>query len=290
MAAYTGDGRFATMTDYIAAQGLTDDSVADLIARERDSWQTVVPDRELVFPSLKHSILSRITARGQLLSERAYVDISHIERSPLPTEYHRYFETSRLVRIRRAGVAASLMGMQPNFFSLHAGEAVIEGIRIRYLYHSWKSFRPQRMTRIHGGYELWGSHDSNPEQPKFAEDDDLTLRVRLYESGNNWTIEVDVEGQPMVPVQVEIAARPTGQIYIGDTQIDPQSAQYAFVRGDVSLSSGKQRIMIRGLPCPEHRIIDHTGGWLGNIPFKPLYATAFSPCNLKFEISVEGSG
>lgn len=285
MAARTGNGRFATMVDRLSEQGLTDTSVERMIQRERESWRSTIADDEVKFPSLKFSLLSELHGRGQLLSERAFVDIANVQREALPASFHRQFNYSQLVRAVDDGIAVTIMGMQPNFFSLHTGDVVIEGIRIRYLYHNWKTFRPAEFGREGSAYILSGSHRLNPEQPKFDDEDaDLQIRVAIVQVANAWRIGISVKGQPMVPMQVELGIRPTGTLRVGGEDVDLDERRYRFVRGDVESASMAHRITIRGLPPSEHRIIDHTGGWLGNIPIKSLFATTYSPCEIEFEI------
>ncbi len=282
MAASRGDGRFASMADFLA------ESAGDVDAQikaEKALWSAPIPDEKARFPSLKYSLLSHMSGRGKLLSPWAYVDISHIQREPLPRTYRRVYPTSRLVRIREDGIAASVMGMQQNLFSLHAGSVVLEGLRVRYLYHNWKSFVPQSFQIEDDTYVAKGSFLASKEGPKFPEEDeDLLLSVRFKPTNGAWRVRVEVEGQPMVPVQVELALRPTGQLIQQGTKSDLKGSTYLFATGDFQVSTEDASISFTDIPRRVHRTVDHHGGWMGNIPFTSVFITDFSPCAIEFSI------
>ena len=285
MAAKTNNGLFASMADHLTPSSAEIDA---LIAREKEAWSQPVADDAVSFPSLKYSWLSALTERGKLLGPWAYSPIDHIPRLPLRTEYQKVFAASRLARHRSGSVAATVMAMQPNFFSLHAGDVVLEGLRIRYLYHNWKSFVPLVFRCDEGVYVLSGRFLGTTEGPKFPEEDqDLFITVTMKPEGMKWSFGVAVDGQPMVPVQVEFAVRPAGRIRRGGSSEEVASLRNPFVSGDFELVGEKGRLRFRGVPERAHRQVDHTGHWMGNIPIVSLYVTAFSPCELSFEIEGE---
>lgn len=287
MAAKRNNGLFAWMADHLTP---TSAEIDALIQREKEAWSRKITDDTARFPSLKYSWLAGITDRGKLLSPWAYCKLDHIERVPLRTTYRKVFHASRLARHRDGGIAATVMAMQHNFFSLHAGDVVIEGIRIRYLYHNWKSFQPLEFHVDPNGYVLNGRFLGTKEGPKFPEEDeDLAITVRIVPDRARWNFLITVVGQPMVPVQVEFAVRPVGRLVQDCVTRELDSLKNAFVDGDFDIVGEKGRIRFRGVPRRVHRIVDHFGNWMENVPMVSLYTTTFSPCELLFSIEAESS-
>lgn len=289
MARRTGDGRLASMADLLDCRGLTEAVVEATIAEEQHSWTTRLPDDECRFPTLKHSLLNSIAARGELLSEWARIDISDVPREPLPSVFDRHYPAAKIVRVRAENVAATLMGMQPNFISLHGGDVVLEGMRILYLYHNWKSFQPVRFEpHDQGGYVLYGSHAHNPQGPKFPEEDkDLTLRVHLqYEDAATWSIRLTTEGQKMIPLQIEFALRPTGTICVGGRSVELKNRAFYFAHESFSVKGPENQLCVWGLPKQMHRFVNERDAWLGNIPMAKVLATAFTPCDLTMHLHI----
>lgn len=285
MAAKTRNGLFASMADLLTPSS---EEIDAIIAQEKETWSAEIPDDAVTFPSLKYSWLGPICDRGKLLSSWAYCSTGDIQRLPLPTTYRKVFPASRLVRYREDGVAASVMAMQPNIFSLHAGDVVLEGFRIRYLYHNWKSFIPLEFAVQESDYVLLGRFLGTHEGPKFPEEDaDLFTVVTITPERRKWRFRVTINGQPMVPVQLEFAVRPSGRIVRDGVSEEVAALRNHFVGGDFELVGKRGRIRFRGVPRRVHRQIDSSGPWMGNIPMVSLYTTAFSPCELTFEIEGE---
>ncbi len=156
----------------------------------QDVWKYLMHYRELAlvandprFAAVAEQILDRVAADpasfagagysvGDFLAEAlAYPELAAALPSPanLPTTYEKFFAGSRLVRLRRDDVTASIFGgtdshdireiasglsTNPTFFKLRKGAAILSSVRMSPSFFSMGHFRSDGVTPVGGGWRL----------------------------------------------------------------------------------------------------------------------------------------
>jgi hypothetical protein len=176
--------------------------------------------------------------------------------APWPDDFVRVVPHSGLARVRRGPWSATIYGgsdhatglgygsglaMNPTFFKLRNGQAVLESVRLTPAFFSTGFFYGSGLTqtsdgfqleqtvrvpyhlplepaarRTDGDYALTGegrffSKMDFPSRPKDYRT--LTTRVTLRETKGQFHLEFNVDGQPSVPVTIELVFRSGGVLH-----------------------------------------------------------------------------
>jgi hypothetical protein len=177
------------------------------------------------------------------------------ELKPLPDNYEKVFPNSKLVRIRRGDVTATINGgndaglgygfasglaMNPAFFRMTKGKAVLDSIRMTPAFFSTGFFYPDEFISLEDGYMLretrkvpyhlplpkeyrkadgqykltpdgrFYSKMDFPNRPKDYKTIVNTLTIR--EKVGAFTLDFDISGYEGVPVTIELCFRRGGKL------------------------------------------------------------------------------
>jgi hypothetical protein len=156
---------------------------------------------------------------------------------PLPDNYVRHFAASGLVRFRQGLSSMSVLSNNSTFFSMHQGEAVLQGLRFASAFFGKGQFQG-RLTFSGGRCELVQELKGPYYQPlpsgvipygtwppgnrlrrKQTEVQELTSRVTISIDGGHCECRIEITGTERVPVSVELSFRKGGS-FVGVGQIE----------------------------------------------------------------------
>ena len=80
---------------------------------------------------------------GELLSIESERNNDWITRIPLPRQYERKYTQSNIARIQRDQTSLTIIGDKQILFALRNGQAIIDGFRIKYIYHGFEIIHRQ---------------------------------------------------------------------------------------------------------------------------------------------------
>ena len=156
---------------------------------------------------------------------------------PIPDDYVKEFPFLKIGRVRRGKKSATLvLDGRSRFFGVRNGLAVVEAVRFSSLFFGKAQFRPQRCWRAGdvAGRPSWvleqsmdapyyqplepaekvGTEDweESRKQRRRTEMNYLTYRVTIVETAGGFTLKFEAEGPKDLPVMIELALRPGGQL------------------------------------------------------------------------------
>ena len=177
------------------------------------------------------------------------------ENKPLPDNYEKVFPDSKVVRYRRGDISATINGgndaalgygfgsglaMNPAFFRMTKGEAVLDSIRMTPAFFSTGFFYPNELTKVDGGYMLSetrkvpyhlplpkeyrnadGQYKLTPDGRFYSKMDflnrpkdykEIVSRVTIREKDSAFTLDFDIGGYEGVPVTIELSFNKGGTL------------------------------------------------------------------------------
>lgn len=225
------------------------------------------------------------------------------EATPIPTNYHKYFEDSHMVRIREAEVDMSVITNNPVFFTYFKGEAALEGMRLSSAFFGKGQFESQQCEKVgdsyrlsfiaHGPYyqplpeekipddaETW----RNVPRTERAESEIQTLytTIDLTPDHGKVRIKVSVDGPENLPVTLELGFRMGGTL---ENVTPKKGIDNAFLIKDgeyATYQKGKDKIKI-GPGTRAHKWTQLRGA-LPKLRGDCLYFTKYAPCEFEFTI------
>ncbi len=218
-----------------------------------------------------------------------------IATGPLPADYRRDFQHNRLTRVRRGNHAATFFyNGSTRVMNLVKGEAVVTTVRFISAFFGKGQFRSEKYRREGGRIDAWQNLEGPYYQPFTpprkidSEMWDSTQKQRprsevcLYEQGvsfeeaeGGYNLTVHAKGTADVPVTIEIAFRPGGEL----TGVKPvpnapdsyliagEEARYRVGRDVIKVSPGRSEHWW----TREMRYIEP------KLPGPTLYLTGFAP-------------
>ena len=219
----------------------------------------------------------------------------------LPENYTREFPNSKLARIRRGKIDATILAGNPTFFTLTKGKAVLASIRLASAFFGRGQFKAEKVERVGDTLVLnwnytWGYFQPLPENEKpnyeFPFDEDRKRRkqsemqhasaqITISENEGVFTLEFECTGTENVPLAIEMAFRNGGTLTgvqksrheNGAFLFTEGKGKYKFEEDEIEFGSGQadhEWITIRGaLPKPDGDCV---------------YLTGFTPFKKKIEI------
>jgi hypothetical protein len=176
------------------------------------------------------------------------------ELKPLPENYEKVFPHSGLVRIRRGNLTATINGgndaalgygfasglaMNPAFFRMTKGKAVLDSIRMTPAFFNTGFFYPDEFVPVEGGYMLKetrkvpyhlplpkeyrkadGQYKLTPDGRFYSKMDfphrpkdykTIVNTVTIREKDDAFTLDFDISGYENVPVTIELCFRKGGK-------------------------------------------------------------------------------
>lgn len=218
---------------------------------------------------------------------------------PLPDNYTKEFPHSNLARIRRGNIDASVLGVNPTFFTLSKGNAVLASVRLASAFFGRGQFKSKIIEKSGDSFILkwefhWGYFQPLPENQKpnyelpFDEDrkrrrqserQSLQAQIAVSEKDGIFELGFDLLGTENVPLAIEFAFRKGGNLNGVEKLNDPGTyllkdgmAKYTFENNAIEFGPGKAEhswTAIRGaLPKPDGECV---------------YITGFTPFNHKIK-------
>ncbi len=150
----------------------------------------------------------------------------------LPTNYEKNFSHSKLVRIRRGNLDASILGENYSFFTFFKGEAALQAVRLASAFFGKGQFVSEELVVDNGKYILTQELEGPYYQPHLPEniapDGDwnkmprsgrvqsevqrLRSVITITEQGGAFKIHFDIAGTPRVPLAIELNFREGGKL------------------------------------------------------------------------------
>lgn len=264
MAVVDGDGRFAAMARWIEELSL-DRLVGDL------PFYLTVPEMRAPMP----------------------------DSAPLPMDFEKHFRHSRLVRIRRGEVSATILEDSATVLTFRKGGAALDALRFASAFFGKGQFVGGELTkdgewwvmeqRLEGPYyqplpkELlpddgdWEKMDRDRRPQSEVQQQNARVRVREHDGGLE--VEVAIVGTDHVPVAVELAFRRGGELS-GVTPVEGVEDAWLLAKGTGRYSYGGREITFGPGTAP------HTWtqlrGALPKTDAMSVYVTGFTPFRRTF--------
>jgi hypothetical protein len=267
MALKDGNSRFAYITDQIETQDLSSVS-HDLIYFLNDDF-----------------------LRGKLP-----------EKQKFNIDYVKYFEHSKLVRIRRGQRDASILANNPLIFSYFKGNAALTGLRLASAFFGKGQFKADSMEISDNTYTLTqtlegpyyqplkaggfeGTQEDFGEQRKSREQSEvqnLETTVIIEELNGVFEISIKIEGTDNVPVALELCFRAGGELS-GVTPVKNIPEAYLFAEEKMSYTFDGETITIE--PGREEHQWTQLRGALPKMEGSSVYCTGYTPLDWNLKIS-----
>ena len=221
----------------------------------------------------------------------------------IPTNYHKYFKYSDMVRIRKNDVDMSILANNTTFFTFFKGEAALEAVRFSSAFFGKGQFQSQQLEKdgdtyvltstIYGPYfqpltkekipsegEAWGLVPSSERQE--SEVQTLITKIYITETEGKARIKIVVDGPKNLPVALELGFRMGGAL---NNVISKQGINNAFLikNGEfATYTKGNNSIKI-GPAMATHKWTQLRGA-LPKLQADCLYFTNYAPCVFEFTI------
>lgn len=217
---------------------------------------------------------------------------------PLPSDFERHFAHSRLVRIRRGALSATILEDNPSFFSLHQGKAAVV-MRFASAFFGKGQFVGSELHKEGSAWvlrqELTGPYyqpiavdkrradgnwlESGPDQRATSEVQKLQSTVRIREQSGGFDVELEITGTDGVPLAIELGCYEDTQVS-GAARIAGDAQSFLMTTGKATLSVGEDHIDLGNNSVSDAQI-EHSWtqirGALPKLPGKSLYLTGFTP-------------
>jgi len=218
---------------------------------------------------------------GELLAIESELNNDWISRLPVPREHVRVYGQSNIGRIRCGKMSATILGGTVNFFTLHNGAAIIDGLRIKYVYHGFTDYEPTRLEADGNVYTLRNeiSQWVGGPAPKRREVIQLNLQVilRIMQVTNGFEFHFATRGEERIPMQIEFGLRKQGTLRVGDMAYDlSQTDLVMFGKESATISNGDDEIQIDGGET-KHKIYSLDDNWTMNTETARLLLTPRTP-------------
>ncbi len=225
---------------------------------------------------------------GELLLVEDEFNNDAIHRLPLPSRYQRTFPDSNIVRIRNSKMNATIMGNNKILLALHNGQAIIDGLRIKYSYYGYQDFLPRKLEIAARSYILrdwFNQWQVGPTQARMESVEvDLNILTEFTPGENSLDIDISATGQKGVPLQLEFGIRKRGTLITQGREYDLSTTDMVFVEGDAVVKVGDDQIAVSG-GVVQHKIHSPDGDWAIAPCITRLMITPLTPFTGKIQIT-----
>jgi hypothetical protein len=225
------------------------------------------------------------------------------EPAPIPTNYHKYFKYSDIVRIREGNVDMSIILNNPTFFNYFKGNAALESVRLSAAFFGKGQFESVGIEKEGNTYILTSDVDGPYYQPlpevkipdsaetwrnvpriERAQSEIQTLYTKIYVTpdGGKVRIRVSVDGPKNLPIALELAFRKGGKL----ENVSPKKGvkdAYLIAYGEFATYRNGEDMIKVGPGTGAHKWIQLRGA-LPKIEAECLYFTNYAPCEFEFTI------
>jgi len=225
---------------------------------------------------------------GELLLIEDEFNNDAVHRLPLPSHYKKVFSDSNIVRIKNSRTSATIMGNNSILLSLHNGQAIIDGFRIKYTYYGHQDFLPKKLEVAARSYILRDWFNKWEPDSAFGKAEPVEVDLRILaeftplEKGLD--IDISATGQKGVPLQVEFGIRKQGVIIVNGSEYNTKTTDLVAMEGeDAIIKAGDDRLTIKG-GVIQHRIYSDDAGWTVNLSTTRLVMMPLTPFIGKIQI------
>ncbi|MCC6292106.1 MAG: hypothetical protein IT164_05615 [Bryobacterales bacterium] len=225
---------------------------------------------------------------------------------PVPADYVKEMPFIQVGRVRRGERSATVMlDGRSRFFGIRNGKAVIEAVRLGSLFFGKAQFQPQRCWRARDvdGRPQWVLEESmeapyyqplHPAESVGTEEwgakrrlraktqmNYLSYRATVTETAKGFTLRFDVEGPKDLPVMIEVALRPGGQL----SGVEPHPREHGchLLKSGFATYSAGGGVVRFGPGMAEHQAVAGRG-IEPRLPGPTVFLTGFAPLSHTLEI------
>ncbi len=224
--------------------------------------------------------------------------------TPIPTDYHKYFSYSDMVRIRRGEADMSIITGNTTFLTFFKGDAALEAVRLSSAFFGKGQFESQKMEKvndhtyklsatIYGPYyqplpkekipvegEAWGQVSRSEREQ--SEVQVLNTTITVTEEKGKLSVKVVVDGPKNLPVALEFGFR-SGGILTNATPLP--GIENAYLGNNdtyTTFKQGEDTITV-GPGVVAHKWTQLRGA-LPKLNADCLYYTNYAPCEFNFTL------
>jgi hypothetical protein len=223
------------------------------------------------------------------------------QETPLTTTYERFFPHSKLVRIRRGELDATILADNSTLYVLHKGQAVLQSLRLASAFFGKGQFVADRLERTKDGFQLTQTLSGPYVQPlppeQLAGDGDwknmphgqrektevqqLTTKVTIREVAGDFRIQFQTQGTERVPWAIELGFRPGGEL-AGVRSLEDVPETYIAAASEFTYQVGGDTLKFSGAQA-DHRWTQLRGA-LPKLDAQCVYLTGYTP--IDFELTI----
>lgn len=201
-------------------------------------WYMGLKDKEQSFAAMCEMILENVPSQKMakwlpFFQEDLFWKNPLPDPKPLPDNYVKEFPHSKLLRIRRKDIDATIVAGSNLFFTSQHRSAVLEGIRVHASFFGGKGqFVPEKIQQTDKGYLLKysakgpyyqpfskdqisgdGNWENMPRKNRIqSEVQALSYTVEIVETNNGFELNFEISGTDYVPVAIEMGFRKGGTL------------------------------------------------------------------------------
>ena len=227
------------------------------------------------------SRLSMTADIGELLSIESERNNDWITRIPLPRQYERKYTQSNIARIQRDQTSLTIIGDKQILFALRNGGAIIDGFRIKYIYHGFRDYTPTGLAVDGKKYLTQNQVIQYVYKPTSARREVIPLNLRIFTqiepTSDGLELRIATEGEARIPLQLEFGLRKEGGLYIGEREHDLSQTDVIFLdKEPARIVHGANEIEING-GATAHKIYSADDDWTMNHETARLLITPITP-------------
>jgi hypothetical protein len=213
----------------------------------------------------------------------------------MPTNYAKFFEGSKLVRIRRGDWDATLLINNPNFLTFHKNNAILQGMRVAASFFGKGQFLSPTIKKVGDSWVMTnklegpyfqpispdkidpaGDWDKMPKDQRLkSEIQYLETTVKITEIAGGIEVELELNGTDGVPVTIELVFRGNGK-FTGVQVSEKEPNVFLFHQQIGTYTVGNDTIQF-GSGKITHKAL-HLRGALPAVTNAPVvYLTGFTP-------------
>ena len=218
---------------------------------------------------------------GELLSIESERNNDWITRLPLPRRYERNYTHSNIARIQRDQTSLTIIGDKRILFAIRNGQAIIDGFRIKYIYHGFRDYNPAGLTTDGKQYLTQNQVIQYVYKPTSTRREVIPLNLRIFTEIepilDGLELRIATEGEARIPLQLEFGLRKAGSLYIGEMEHDLSQSDVVFLdKEPARIVSGEDEIEING-GVTVHKIHSFDDDWTMNSDTARLLITPITP-------------
>ncbi|MDX1285399.1 MAG: hypothetical protein R3182_10310, partial [Draconibacterium sp.] len=220
---------------------------------------------------------------------------------PLPDNYIKEFSYSKLARIRRGNIDATILADNPTFFTLSKGKAVLASVRLASAFFGRGQFKSEKVDRVGDTFILkweytWGyfqpmkkgdkpnydlPFDTDRRRREKSEVQNMKASVKVSENNGVFELDFELTGTDNVPLAIEFGFRNGGEL-AGVEKSSHFEKAYLFKGDKASYSLDGDKIEF-GPGQAAHEWTTIRGG-LPKPDAECVYITGFTPFKKKIRI------